>query len=91
MRAVAVMSLAALVQCCRPPPPPPPGETCHDACQRQRQLECPGATDTPEGATCEDVCDNAQASGYVRLNLKCRATAPSCAAADLCEEAEPTE
>jgi predicted small lipoprotein YifL len=60
--------------------------TCYDVCKRQAALGCIGAKPTAHGATCMEVCNAVQSSGVVTWNLGCRANAPSCAAADLCEE-----
>jgi hypothetical protein len=65
--------------------PTPPGATCIAVCINMAKLGCPSARPTAKGASCEDVCNTVQASGIVKWNLACRATAPTCAAADLCE------
>jgi hypothetical protein len=59
--------------------------SCASVCARGIALACTFVRPTPTGATCEAVCLNLQASGLPAWNLACRASAPSCAAMDLCE------
>jgi hypothetical protein len=71
---------------CPPVPTPAPGvATCAAVCANMTALNCPSAKPTAKGATCEQVCTNFQNSGITKLNLGCRASAVSCAAADACE------
>jgi hypothetical protein len=59
--------------------------TCAAACANMARLGCEAASPTPEGDSCEDVCKSVQASGIVKFDLGCRATASTCAKVDACE------
>jgi hypothetical protein len=54
-------------------------------CEHYRILGCEGGKPTPAGVPCEVVLTNAIASGMLRLNMDCRASATSCQAVDACE------
>lgn len=69
----------------KPPVPPPGAATCADVCHHLAELGCPAAKPTPKGTPCTEVCANIQSSGVITWNLDCRASAPSCDAADRCE------
>lgn len=58
--------------------------TCETVCAHELALGCTQAKPTQEGATCETVCLNAVSSGLFKLNLACRLSATSCAAAEAC-------
>lgn len=84
--------LLALLGCHPTPPPVPPGPpdagadhvyTCADVCARGEALHCTWAAPTLAGASCAQVCENAQ-SGPIAWDLKCKATAADCGAADAC-------
>lgn len=66
------------------PPAPPAGPSCATWCARATVLGCAAAKPTPAGAPCVDVCANTL-DGPVSLNVACRTSASSCAAADECE------
>ena len=58
--------------------------TCAGWCSNAAALRCPSGKPTPLGATCVQVCTNVQ-TGPAKWNLKCRAAAKTCKAADACE------
>jgi hypothetical protein len=91
---VMLFALVVASACCtnsKPTPTAAPSSvdsgiaTVETVCANYRALGCPAGKSTPQGATCETVLSNAIASGMVRINLACRASASSCPAADACE------
>lgn len=83
----AFIALLFLTACTHVPPPRPVDgvATCADACHRADDLSCPWAKPTPKGMTCEAVCNEGISSGLFTFNLECRAKAPSCTAAEVCD------
>jgi hypothetical protein len=57
--------------------------SCATACTRAAALDCPWGTPSPDGVSCEAVCLNAQK--LLTWDLKCRTTAPTCAAQAACQ------
>lgn len=49
-------------------------------------MRCPAALPTASGASCADVCANTL-DGPAPFKVACRSVAPSCVAADACEDA----
>ena len=80
------------IACPKPTPgPTPPAAVdsaspadCASVCAHGFALGCPWAQPTPKGATCLDVC-RATAGGLIVWDMRCRATAATCAAIDDCE------
>lgn len=96
---LSAMTITLCVGCPPPPNPPPQPDgdagavedldadvapaTCSNWCKRASVLNCSAARPTRGGATCVDVCNNVQ-TGPVKWNLRCRISAKTCAAADVC-------
>lgn len=66
--------------------------TCAGWCRNARRLGCGAGKDSPGtscdggGCSCTLVCENLQSSGIVAWDLRCRAHAKTCHAADACEK-----
>ncbi len=65
------------------PPPAPSGASCQTWCDHAADLGCNSSMPTPAGSPCVDVCKNFD--GPLALDVACRTSAASCAAADECE------
>jgi hypothetical protein len=91
MRLLLVLALAAGCAKVTPPPvnpSPMDGDagpaSCLDVCRNLQAMGCPAAQPTPEGHTCVEVCATVMESGITSFDLRCRAHATSCQAADRC-------
>lgn len=88
MKVLLLLAAVLLVSCSSVPVMLDAGAgeaSCAGACSRLRALGCKASAPTPAGVSCEDVCLNVQASGVLRWDLACRASARSCDAIDACE------